>query len=92
MTDCSKCAIQKRLNENTDTKNSNTDAMSRVIFEKINKLSGNNYDDEYDKDEENEMNACVKNIMEEKGISKETAIRMCGIINSNKKKKKKNDY
>jgi len=84
MTDCSKCAIQKRLNENNDTKNSNTDAMSRVIYEKINKLSKHEKEDM-------EMNACVSDIMEKKGVSKETAVRMCNIMMSSKKKKK-DDY
>jgi hypothetical protein len=82
MTDCSKCAIQKRLNENPDTKSSNTDALSRVIYEKINKLSGDNK-------EENEMNACAERIIKEKSVSKETAVRMCQVLMS---KKKKEDY
>jgi hypothetical protein len=76
---CSKCAIKKRLDENPDTKNSNTDALSRVIYDKINNLSST-------KKEDIELNACAREIMEKKGVSKETAIRMCMVMHSKKKK------
>ena len=79
MTDCSKCAIQKRLKEHPDIKISDPDVMSRVIYEKINKNSMNK--------EELELQACGERIKEEKNVSMTTALKICSQMQKNSKHK-----